>query len=63
MQGARDITGAGCKYDFTWLHTLEPGYSVFAQWEDTKQVYNSRLTDVDAWMQTLCIAKLDVKTW
>jgi len=28
MQDTLDITGAGYEYDFTWLHTLETGYSI-----------------------------------
>jgi len=28
-------TGAGHEYDFTWLYTLETGYSILIQWKDT----------------------------
>ena len=45
MLGAPDIIGAGYEYDFTWSYTLEIGYSIFVQWDDIKQVYNSRVTD------------------
>jgi len=35
MQDAPDITGAGCKYDFTWLYALETRFSgCNVQWCD-----------------------------
>ena len=40
MQDALDIPGAGCECHFTWLFTLESGYSILVQWKDTIQVFN-----------------------
>jgi len=40
MRDTPDITGAGYEYDFTWLYTLETGYSILVQWKDTTEVYN-----------------------
>ena len=62
MQGAPDITGAGYEYDLTWLYTLGTCYFIIVQWEDTTQVYNSRVTGVDAWGELLCFAILNAKT-
>jgi len=40
IQDTLDITGVGYEYDFTWVYTLETGYSVLLRWKGTAQVYN-----------------------
>ena len=46
----------------TILHYCVPWKpAIFVQGEDTAQVYNSRATDGDAWMQTTRHAELNVK--
>ena len=42
MHDTLDITCAGYEYDFIWLYT---GYSMLVQWKDTKQAFNSGVTD------------------
>jgi len=56
MQDTPDIPGAGYEYDFTWLYASETGYSFLVQGNDTKQAYNSGVTDGDARVLTSTLA-------
>ena len=38
MQDTLNIAGSSYEYDFSWLYTLETGYSILAQWKDSTQV-------------------------